>query len=109
MSDKKFKLSLDEIRKVINSEGSCVASDKITVEGLPIGYMYREEPDFDTDSGWRFFSGTEDQNYVDNSENMMIYDLNTIANYDLSIIPYLDMQVGSELEKGGDGRFRLIQ
>lgn len=51
MSKKKFKLSPEEIKAIITSGGSCVASDKITVEALPVGYMYREDPDFDTDSG----------------------------------------------------------
>lgn len=109
MSKKKFKLSPEEIKAIITSGGSCVASDKITVEGLPVGYMYQEDPDFDTDSGWRFFSGTEDQDYIDNPDNMMIYDLNTIANYDPSIIPYLDLQFCCELEKDSDGRFNLIE
>ena len=39
--------------------GSCYASDRIAVDGCPVGYCYREEPDndTDTDSGWRFFAG----------------------------------------------------
>jgi len=76
--------------------GSCIASDKITVEGLPVGFMYREEPDTEPDSGWRFFSGTETQDYADTAENLMYYNVNTIANYD-SAIPYLHLPKGSEL------------
>ena len=79
--------------------GACIATDKITVDGLKVGYMYREEPDFKSDSGWRIFSGTEDQVYVDDPSNYEIYDLNTIANYDPSIIPYLELRIGTELER----------
>ena len=32
----------------------------ITVDGYPVGFMYREEPN-DVDGGWRFFSGKESQ------------------------------------------------
>ena len=37
----------------------CIATDRITVDGLPVGYMYREKPEegdpFERyDSGWRF-------------------------------------------------------
>jgi hypothetical protein len=71
--------------------------------------MYREEPDFAEDSGWRFFSGKEDQEYVDKPENTMIYDVNTIANYDPAIIPYLDMKIGTELERNDDNTFKLIE
>lgn len=109
MTEKKFKLSTKEIKQVLKYSGSCIASDKITVEGLSVGYMYREEPLFDTDSGWRFFSGTEDQAYVDNPNNAAIYDLNTIANYDSLIIPFLGLEVGVEIEKNSEGELTVIK
>ena len=70
--------------------------------------MYREEPSFDEDSGWRFFSGTETQEYVDNPKNLMIYDVNTIANYDHAIIPYLNMPIGAELERTAKDSFIVV-
>ena len=79
--------------------GGCIATDKITVDGLRVGFMYRETPDFETDSGWRFFSGTETQDYADDSNNLQVYEVNTIANYDKAIIPYLNLPIGSELER----------
>jgi len=96
---KKFRIKGDDIKRVIPALGACIATDNITVEGLPIGYMYREDSEFDVDSGWRIFSGTETQEYVDDAKNMEVYDLNTIANYDQSIIPYLGMPAGTELER----------
>ncbi len=92
---KKFKLSEEEIRPLVEGHGVCFATDYITVDGLPVRYMYREEPSDDTHSGWVFMSGTEDQEYVDNLENINIYHVNTIANYDSSIIPLLDAPIGS--------------
>ncbi len=40
----------------------CIATDRITVDGLPVGYMYREKPEEGNpfegyDSGWRFTAG----------------------------------------------------
>ena len=102
MSTKKFKLSADSIKTVVTGFGGCIATDKIVVEGLPVGYMYREEPDFPNDSGWRFLSGTEDQNYMDNPDNSGIYSVNTIVNYDQSILPYLSMPRGTELKRSED-------
>jgi hypothetical protein len=99
MTNKKFKIPAEQLKQLITPMGACVATDKITVEGMPIGYMYREEPEFEQDSGWRFFSGTEDQEYADDANNSMFYDVNTIANYDRSIIPYLLLPIGTELEK----------
>ena len=39
----------------------------------------------------------------------MIYDVNTIVNYDPAIISYLDMEIGTELERNDDKTFKLIE
>lgn len=96
---KHFKLSANDIKPVAEGRGACIATDRITVDGKPVGYMYREEPQNDLDSGWRFFSGDEDQQYMDNPAHHSIYDVNTIANYDPSVIPCLDAAVGMAFEK----------
>jgi len=89
--------------------GGCIATDKITVEGELIDYMIREEPNNDLDSGWQFFSGSEDQDYLDDIDNSTIYDVNTIANYDRAIIPYLDLPIGTQLERiRGTEKFQII-
>lgn len=97
--EKQFKLSPDEIKPLVLGHGACIASDKITVEGYPVRFMYREEPDNDVDSGWRFMSGYEDDSYMDDANNHAIYDVNTIANYDQSIVPFLTAPIGSVFEK----------
>ena len=106
----KFQLKPEDIKDLIPTMGYCLASDKITVEGLKVGFMYREEPEEADDSGWRFLSGTEAQDYIDEDKNIMIFDVNTIANYDEAIIPYLKMSVGIELERiEGTEEFREIK
>ena len=108
-TDKNFKLKAEQIIKLIEPMGGCIATDKITVEGELVDYMVREEPDNDLDSGWQFFSGTEDQDYVDNPNNSEIYDVNTIANCDKAIIPYLDLPIGTQLERvRGTDKFQII-
>src|SRR5687768_4424387 len=97
--NKKFKLKAEQIKKLIEPMGGCIATDKITVEGELVDYMVREQPGNDLDSGWQFFSGTEDLEYIDNPENSAIYDVNTIANYDPAIIPYLHLPYGVQLER----------
>ena len=51
---KEYKLKSEEIIKLVELKGGCIASDKITIDGLKIGYMYRENPSNEFDSGWRF-------------------------------------------------------
>jgi hypothetical protein len=96
---KEFKLLPEQIRRIFPSAGSCYASDRITVNGLPIGYMYREEPDNEFDSGWRFFAGDESQEYADTPDNFAIYEVNTICNYDSAVIPYLNAPCGSAFSR----------
>jgi hypothetical protein len=69
--------------------------------------MYRENPDNDVDSGWRFFAGDETDDYANDPENIAIYDVNTIANYDPGIIPLLGAPHGSAFERHG-GEFRPV-
>ena len=59
---KKLKLKGEDIKPLLEWDGpsGCIATDKITVEGFKIGYMYREKPNPKyPDSGWRFFQGEE--------------------------------------------------
>lgn len=87
-------------------------SDKITVEGMKVGYMYRDAPDEDieNDSGWRFMSGTETEEYADDIDNSEIVSLNTVANYDPAIMPYLKSKAGTELERiDGTDKFKKVE
>lgn len=112
MHEKQFKIKPENLKQVVNDNRGCVATDKITVEGMKVGFMYREKPDEDieNDSGWRFFSGTEEQDYVDDYNNSEILTINTIANYDPAILPYLKSKYGSEWERvEGTDKFREYQ
>jgi hypothetical protein len=100
---KQFKLSKEQIKRLVPHNGGCIASDRITVDGRPVGLMYREAPDHDADTGWRFLAGDESDEEMADSTKLGIYAVNTIANYDPSIIPFLDAAEGSALEKAEDG------
>lgn len=104
---KEYKLKKEEIIRILPYSKACIASLEITKEGKKVGYMYREEPTNETDSGWRFFSGLEEKEYTENQSNFEIYDLNTICNYDQSILPYLEEKIGSKLEKV-EGKFKKV-
>lgn len=92
---KKYRIPGHEIRQLIPNTTGCIASDRITVDGLKVSFMYREEPRNDVDSGWVFLSGEESQEYADNPANWEIHALNTVCNYDPSVIPYLGSNPGT--------------
>ncbi|MDW7690798.1 DUF2185 domain-containing protein [Flammeovirgaceae bacterium SG7u.111] len=99
LSEKKLLLKKDDIKELIKPMGGCYATSRITVDGAKIGFMYREEPDFEYDSGWRFMAGDETDEYMEETGNSGVYDVNAIANYDQSIIPYLNLPQGAEMER----------
>ncbi len=89
--------------------GYCFATKQIVDNKQRVGYMYREVPDDKYDSGWRFFMGTETDEYANNPDNLAIYDVNTIANLDQAIIPYLESPYGKEFERLENNTFKEIE
>ncbi|WP_051959930.1 DUF2185 domain-containing protein [Sphingobacterium sp. ML3W] len=85
--------------------GYCIASDRITLDGLKVGYMYREYPDNEQDSGWRFFAGDEDEEYTNYPNKTGIFDVNTLAHYDPDIISYLDAMYGLAFGRNDNNQF----
>ena len=97
--EKKFIIKPEEIKELTSLKGYSYVSDMITVDGMKVAFMYREKPFDNDDSGWRFLAGTETEEYLDDTNNLMIFDINTVANYDAAIIPYLKSKIGSEWER----------
>lgn len=89
---KAYKLAASDIRELAPGRGGCYATDRILVDGEPVGFMYRETPDGDHDSGWRFVAGDESDDYMDDADNLGLYDVNILANYDPDIVPLLDTE-----------------
>jgi hypothetical protein len=107
----KFKLSPDEIKPLTKDTGYCLATNMITVEGKKINFMYKEilpnsKPN---NSGWNFFSGDENQDYTKDSQNIQLFDVNTIANYDPDIIPFLESSDRTAFERNPKtGKFEQV-
>lgn len=111
LPQKRFAIPREELKQVYEGEGpqGCIATDRIVVDGAPVGYCWREEPDPGDeawDSGWRFTAGDESGAYMDDPDRSGIYALNTICNYDPDVIPLLDSETGTAWSRGEDGVFR---
>ncbi|MCP4710322.1 MAG: DUF2185 domain-containing protein, partial [Planctomycetes bacterium] len=105
---KKFKLDASEIKQMVPNMGGALATDKITVEGNKVDYMFRNKTEREGDTGWIFYGGGETQEYIDNPDNTSIYNINTIVNYDPEIIPFITYPPGTEIERNQDGQLELV-
>lgn len=110
METKKYCIATENIRPLLTDwEGfeGCLISDRITVDGCKVGYMYRDEPDSNyPDSGWCFLAGDETEEYLDNPGNSGAFSLNTACNFDEDIIPLLNSPCGSAFYRDKKGIFR---
>jgi len=84
----------------------CFVTRRVLHEGHKIGDLYREEPDRDDDSGWRFLAGDESDEYMDDSDNIHLVSLGAVLRQDDSILELLDSPVGSAFERDSStGKF----
>ena len=105
---KSYQLSPTQIQTLVPHMRSCIASDMITVQGLKVAYMYREEAQSSDESGWVFLSGEEGDDYIEDPENLGLYEVNVIANYDADIIAHLNAPAGSHFARNEQGVFERI-
>mgnify|MGYP001605101910 CR=1 FL=1 len=102
MSSKEFIIDPEQIKELIKPMGYSIVSNMISQEGMPVGFMYREEPFDEEDSGWRFLSGTETEEYLDEDTNSKAISVNAVANHDPAIIPYLRKPEDTAWERKAD-------
>jgi hypothetical protein len=85
-------------------EQLCVVSAALEEEGAIVGKMYRQESEGESDSGWRFFVGTESRDYLADARNLIVTRLGDLLQVDDSVLHYLHSPVGSRYCKSsGEG------
>ena len=90
--------------------GYIIVSGEVMRDGKRIGYLYREEPDNEKDSGWRVFSGEETQGYADISSNFSMHNATTVVNRDPAVAPLLARAFPVAFERNPDtGEFVEVE
>jgi hypothetical protein len=74
----------------------CYVTQRILRDGARVGYLYREEPDNENDSGWRFTANDESAEYMDDSKNTAFVSVGLVLSKDDSFIDLLDAPSGAE-------------
>ena len=101
--NKWYKSKEREWAPLIPNNMACLVTKRALSEEH-IGYMYREEPNPDhPDSGWRFFIGNEEDEYISNPENITVCGLNTICNLNPEIIAFINAESGRRFGRYNNG------
>lgn len=73
----------------------CFVTNRILKDGARVGYLYREVPDNERDSGWRFTANDESDEYMEDSSNSAFVSIGAVLSKDDSFIHLLDSPEGS--------------
>lgn len=76
----------------------CFVTRRILDEGARVGYLYREAPDNDRDSGWCFSANDESDEYMGDCDNFAVVSVGAVLSRDDSFIHLLDAPEGSSFE-----------
>lgn len=69
-------------------------------EKLPVRFMYKTVPEHLNDTGWRLFTGYEDEEFLaDEQVNMIPIPLDRLAQIDDSLAPLLEYNAGTVWER----------
>lgn len=83
----------------LSKMGAAFASKRVAEERRKVCFMYRDDPAYGDDSGWKFFSGDEPQEYVDDPNNVGTYAVSAIADIDPDIVPFLNTPAPCAFER----------
>lgn len=86
----------------------CIATNTVAESKQPVGFLYREAPVFEHDSGWRFFTGEETDEYTDDPDNFSILSISEITRHNPGLVSLLTRPEGSAWEINEDGEFQAV-
>lgn len=105
---KNFKIPPEQLKQLVRGRGLCIAPDTVLVDGIPVSLIYRVMPSSMHDSGWRFFTGTETDEYLADFRCNGLYDLNTVVNYCPETLSLLNAPPYSAFRRNADGAWENI-
>lgn len=104
LEHRKFFEEMIERKKIIGQ--FAYVSKKVIEEGCKIGFMERDEPVNENDSGWMFMAGDEDEEYTNDADNIKLLSVGYVwQNIDKAIWKYITEPVGSSLVRVSEDEF----
>jgi len=84
-----------------------LVSKKITEEGWKVGYMVKNKPLNESDSGWHFFAGDEEESYLATADHIEVVSIASVCQLDADIVKYLDSPIGTSFIRISSNEFEI--
>lgn len=82
-----------------------MVSKKVREGGYKIGYGVRDEPVDDRDSGWFFSVGDETDEYINNTDNVEIWSVNSVLMYEPALMEFITEPYGTGIVRVSPDKF----
>lgn len=87
----------------------CFVTHRVLNDGQRVGYLYREEPDDENDSGWRMTANDESEAYMADSRNASYVSLGVVLSKDDAFCGLLDAPSGAAFVRNPEtGEFEPV-
>ena len=88
----------------------CYVTRRVLYDGYKVGYLVRQEPESEEESGWCMMAGDESEEYMQDAKNICYVSLGAVLNEDDEFVDLLASPVGSEYEwDDASEKFVLVQ
>lgn len=86
---------------------SVIVSKKVREGNWKIGYGKRDEPTRESDSGWFFCVGDEDEEYINDVKNLELWLVNSVLNYEPALNAHITAPYGTAIVRVAPDKFEI--
>ena len=87
-----------ESNNIAPMPNGCIASNNLLSEKGELKWCFRESPINSMDSGWRFLSDIDTDEYLADANNSSVCDLNSVIQIEPAILSIINLPVGTDAE-----------
>ncbi len=98
----------NENKNAMENAGGTVITKSIYEGQSSLKWIYRESPSNENDNGWRAIGDTDTQEYMDDPQNSIVVDFNTLVEIEPAVLKIYELPVGTDLELVYDGKERYF-
>jgi hypothetical protein len=91
-------MSKNKRGEFLKKAGGCIVSKNIVDGKGKLRWLLREKSLNPADNGWCFFSDIDDDEFVNDPQNLVVCDFNTVVEIEPAIIAIYPFPVGSDMQ-----------